>query len=297
LSRSIPSLTSRFIVLAGILLGGCRSAELALYYEGETQLRKAEYSEAYRTFTHYLAVYPGNADGYYNRGIAAAGLNMVSEADSDFSRAILLDPDDPDAHWMRYKIRMIIRDAVADPAPTRPFEGPVKEARSFALTVLMLEDLTAVLTIDPDNLTARGERGALLATLGRYEDAKQDLNSVLSREPWDVWTRNERGRLWHAMGLYEKAVDDYDIALSYCDTCTWLLYNKALSLKAGGETVRAIEALRLLVTLDDRDGESWFMIGECELQLGHQTRACEALTLSLHLGVEEARRLVDSLCH
>lgn len=290
-------MTSRFIVLAILLFSGCRSAELALYYEGEAQLRNGKYDEAFRTFSRYLAVYPGSADGYYSRGIAAAALNMISEADSDFSRAIHLNPDDADAHWMRYKIRSTIRDAVADPAGTRPFEGPVKEARSYALTVLMLEDLTAVLKIDPGNLTARGERGALLATLGRYDDAKEDLNTVLSREPWDLWTRNERGRLWHAMGLYEKAVDDYDIALSSCDTCTWLLYNKALSLKAGGETALAVETLRWLVTVDNRDAEAWFMIGECELRLGHQTRACEALTRSVNLGVVEAQRLVDSLCH
>ncbi|MBP1657103.1 MAG: hypothetical protein H6Q31_1704 [Bacteroidetes bacterium] len=289
-------MTSRLLVLAVLLLGGCRSAEQALYYEGEAQLLEGEYSEAFRTFTRYLAAYPGSADVYYNRGIAAAGLNMVSEADSDFSRAIQLNPDDADAHWMRYKVRSTIRDAVADPAGTRPFEGPVKEARSFALTVLMLEDLTAVLKIDPGNLTARGERGALLAALGRYDDAKEDLNTVLAREPWDVWTRNERGRLWHAMGLYEKAVDDYDIALSSCDTCTWLLYNKALSLKAGGETALAVETLRWLVTVDNRDAEAWFMIGQCELQLGQQTRACEALTRSVNLGVVEAQRLVDSLC-
>jgi len=51
------------------------------------------------------------------------------------------------------------------------------------------------------------------------------------------------------------------------------------------------------MTVDNRDGEVWFLIGECELQLGHQTLACEALTRSVNLGVVETQRLVDSLCH
>ena len=53
------------------------------------------------------------------------------------------------------------------------------------------------------------------------------------------------------------------MAKSSCDTCTWLLYNRALTLKASFRSLEAVETLNALLDIDSLDSDAWLMLGQC----------------------------------
>jgi tetratricopeptide (TPR) repeat protein len=286
----------RGIALVCLTIAGCISAEQALFYDGEKHIRQLEYKEAYDMFSRYISLCPKSSEGYFNRGLAATGLDSLAEAEADFARAILLDPTNTDARWMRYRILASYRESRAGASEVAKLGRSVQQTMISALTVLMMEDLNMILEIDPFDIAVRAERGALLQKLGRYTEAKRDFDMVLLNSPKDVRTLNERGRLMDELGDYEGALNDYNKALELCDTCTWLLYNKALSLKASGQVVQAAEVLKELIVADSLDGEAWLLLGECRILAGQRDEACAALFRSLELGVDQARELLEELC-
>lgn len=283
------------IVLVALLVAGCGSPERTLFREGEEHLQKRQYTEADIVFTRYITLDPDNSEGFYNRGLAATGLARFSDAEADFSQAILLDPYNVEARWMRYRILACRRESIRNDVHEQSGARPVLRTLASALSLLMVTELGKILEMEPLDMTALCERGLLFRSLGRFNEAKEDLDVALSNSPGDIWILNERGRLMHEMGRYEAAVDDYDAALATCDTCTWLLYNKALSLKTSGHVRQAAEVLKQLLMADNLDGGAWFMLGECMILLERRNEAREALTRSLNLGVDEAQRILKKM--
>jgi tetratricopeptide (TPR) repeat protein len=275
---------------------GCRSTEQILFAQGEKEIQRLDYEAAYDTFTSYLVLDSTSSAGYFNRGLAATGLDRLMEGLQDFEQAVLLGPGNTDARWMRYRIRQQLLETERDSSGMGFPRRSLHQTMASALIALMLEDLSMLLKIDDQDVSAWYERGVLLRSLGRREEAQRDLDIALLNAPWDIWVRNEHGRLMHDLGDYDAAVDDYDAALAVCDTCTWLLYNKALSLKAGGQIQQAAETIGELVAVDSLDGEAWFMLAECDILLGRKRDACAALLRSSELGVTEAWERYKEIC-
>lgn len=259
-------------------------------------MRQLNFETAYDIFTRYLKLDPGSSAAYFNRGLAATGLDRLTEGLEDFDRAIELNPQNMEALWMRYRIRGQLLEKTRETVGIESPERPLHQTMESALIALMLEDLTMILEIDGQDISAWYERGSLLRSLGRREEAKRDLGIALLNSPRDIWIRNEHGRLMHDLGDYEAAVDDYDAALKVCDTCTWLMYNKALSLKTGGQIQEAASTLGELLAADSLDGDAWFMLAECDILLGRNQDACRALLRSSQLGVSDARERYKELC-
>jgi len=282
--------------LACLTISGCRSAEQTLLAEGEEQLTRSAFAEAYATFSRYVSQFPGSAKGYYNLGFAAAGLGRSSEALAGFDSALARQPSNMDARWMRFKVRSQRIDAIRDSSHGTLHPTLTQQTMISALTALQIQELTAIMDRDPDDMSAWYERGVLLRSLGRREEAKKDLDYVLFNSPSDIWFLNERGGLQLEMGDFEAALGDYNAALKECDTCTWILYNKALSLKASGRTEDAAKTLNALVVLNRLDGEAWFMLGECNILLDRRAAACFAFSRSKELGVREAEERLMELC-
>ncbi len=250
------------IALLCLVMVGCPGTEQLLFTEGEDQLKQQHYAAAYDTFTRFIAQAPKSSSGYYNRALACMGLDRFSQALDDLDVAARLNPEDTDAHWMRFKIQAEQREAVREDTVAYSFQRPMKVSLESALTVFMMEELNAILKID----------GA------------------------DARALNERGRLKHERGDYEAALVDYDAALTLCDTCTWLMYNKALTLRASWRTREALAVLETLVEADSLDGEAWLLFGECNFGLGRREKACEAFRRSMQLGVSEAEERFNTLC-
>ena len=225
-------------------------------------MKKQQYTEAYDTFSHYIAMVPGSSSGYYNRALACVGLDRTSEALSDIDRTLQLKPDDVDALWLRFKINARRREVIQEDTTASLSGRSMRHTMESTLAVLMLEDLDALVRLDRT----------------------------------DVQALNERGRLRHEQGDYDAALANYDAALVLCDTCSWLLYNKALTLKASWRGREAIPLLEKLIQADSADGETWLLLGECYFGLGRRQEACDAFARSMHLGVVEAEERFRTLC-
>ena len=205
---------------------------------------------------------PGSSGAYYNRALALVGLDRFSDALDDLERAASLSPTNTDARWMRFKIESELREAARRDTTVPPPQRPMNQGLASVLTVTMMGELDKILEIDKS----------------------------------DIWALNERGRLKHEKGEYDKALADYNAALALCDTCTWLLYNKALTLRANWQTREARAVLKNLISIDSSDGEAWLMLGDCEFALGMRREACVAFQRSMDLGVAEAEERYETLC-
>ena len=282
-------------LMCGLLLYGCRTPEQTVFAEGEKQLRRLAFADAETTFTAYIALWPDGPEGYYNRGVARAGQDRFADAMTDFDRVVRISPGDTDARWMRFRIRESYVTALADSVRPDAYERPVFRTLIDALTVLQMEELSALIRYDPYDIAARCERGILLRKTGRYEEARTDLAVALLNAPWDVQSRTERGNLFLDLGDYAAALDDYDAALKACDTCTWLLYNKALAFRGAGRLPDAVQSLEALVAADSLDGGAWFMLGECRMTLGDREGARRAYARSAARGFPEGLERLEEL--
>jgi tetratricopeptide (TPR) repeat protein len=245
-----------------LLLAGCATTEMELFSRGEDQLQQKDYARAYELFTQYLALSPRSPGGYYNRALAAIGLSKYDEALNDLGETIRLNPGDLDARYMRFKLRAEQREALFEDTTVTSATRPLKQNLENALTIFMMDDLNAILMTDPQ----------------------------------DIWALNERGRMEHERGEYGSALADYNAALVLCDTCSWLLYNKALTLRACWQTREALAVLKTLLAADSLDGEAWLLFGECKFALGMRKEACDAFRRSMEQGNPEAAGRYSTLC-
>ncbi len=285
------------ILLLCCSLAGCVPAEQTLFNEGEEQLKRAAYAEAYDTFTRYIALCPGTVPGYFDRALASRGLGRASKALEDLALVIHADPGDIDVRWVRYKILIDHRKELQDACGTvEPALRPMLEGLLTTEALLMLDDLERILNANSFDTGTRSARASLLWNLGRLYQARADLDTILTQAPDDVWALNARGMLLHDLGEYGASLEDYGAALDECDTCTYIIYNKALSLMASGRLHEAARTFGEFLAADSLDGEAWLMLAQCNIDLGLRDEACAALRKSIDLGLPDARERFDALC-
>jgi regulator of sirC expression with transglutaminase-like and TPR domain len=70
-------------------------------------LRQENWEEAYRTIDLMLAVQPDQMGELRDRGVVAYRLNRLREATFDFQRYLFLNPDAPDANWVKQHLEMM----------------------------------------------------------------------------------------------------------------------------------------------------------------------------------------------
>ena len=274
---------------------GCITAEEALLAQGEDLLSRQEYEAASLLFTRYIQLCPDAPGGCFARGIADRELGMLQGAEEDFAKAILLNPNNTNFRWARFEI-LQRRYKTLQSSATTTFDRPVWETLMSALSTLMMQDLEEILRVDPGDVSARLEYASLLSLRGSLEEAMTELDRSVLEAPFDVGVRNERGRLLHEMGRYTDAIKDYDVALRYCDSCTLVKYNRALSLKKCGRIEEAVAAFQEVVAEDSLDGGAWLNLGELLHMIGRRDDACVSLHTSMTLGNPEARDLYEELC-
>lgn len=284
------------VVLASTGGWGCRTTDQALFARAEDSYHQGAFVRAESLFTLYLLHEPDDPDGWYNRALARSGLRDLPGAMSDLDRTIRLSPGDRDARWMRFQVREQQIDAAREGDGLWDAERAMRRTRTIALGVLQLEELTAILERDPCDVIVRCERGMLWRRSGRVAEAYADLTLALRCDPADVRSLTERGNLFHAAGRYDDALKDYAHALSACDTCLWLLYNQALSFRAAGRLDETVSVLETLVAADSADGEAWLMLGDCHLEQGRGSAACDAWRRSEQLGIPVAVERLAAHC-
>ena len=190
-----------------------RAAERYDHGDFETSLVCAE--EAAR-------VEPRSVEAHHDRAAALQELNRLDEAESAFTRALALDPDDPETlagaadlfinrlpptndhtetglEFARRGSRRLKRARAPHGAhPDRALVSRLALLEGQALNDLgrsreALMRLDAALAAAPDDLHTRYERAVALFDLCRFAEARRAFNDVLSKNPHDAWAHHHLG--------------------------------------------------------------------------------------------------------
>ncbi len=253
------------------------------------------YREAREAYTRLILLRAESPVAYFSRGLAEREMGEIESAQADFERAVQLDPHNADFRWERFKILRLRRELLEETDVGR-LEEPVKRNLRSVLSMLMGQDLVNIIRLDEYDVTAKMEYAILLDERGESETALALLDKCVRMSPYDPYVLNERGRLLHRMGRYDDAIRDYAEALRECDSCGFLLFNRALSLKMSGRTGEAVDALQKVIREDSLDGGAWLLLGECRLLRGESREGCLALRKSISLGEPGALERYHELC-
>ncbi len=163
------------------------NAAMASYAQGD-------FATAVRQLDEVIALQPGTAVAYFNRGSAYVQIRQVDHAVADFDRALFLDPNLPDVHRLRGNLWLLQCDydrALAD------FDAAIQQAPAVAaawrdrgLTFLWrgdydraLADLDEAIRLDRTDAVAFNNRGVVRMKRGESVQARADLREAIRLDP------------------------------------------------------------------------------------------------------------------
>jgi tetratricopeptide (TPR) repeat protein len=130
------------------------------YNRGTIYSKSGKLTEAISDFNKAIELNPKDAVAYNNRGNAYGKSGKLTEAILDFNKAIELNPKYDEAHNNR-------GNAYSD-------SGKLTEA---------ISDYNKAIELNPKDAEAYGNRGLANAKLGKKEDAKTDLRKAMQLNP------------------------------------------------------------------------------------------------------------------
>lgn len=171
-------------------------------------------------------VEPRSVEAHHDRAAALQELSRLDDAEAAFTRALALDPDDPETlagaadlyinrlpptndhtetglELARRGSRRLKRARSVAHAARPAHPDPALVSRLALLEGQALNDLgrsrealmrlDAALAAEPDDLHARYERAVALFDLCRFGDAKRAFTEVLAKNPHDAWAHHHLG--------------------------------------------------------------------------------------------------------
>jgi predicted Zn-dependent protease with MMP-like domain len=167
-------------------------------------------------------------EAHHDRAAALQELGRLDEAEAAFTRALALDPDDPETLAGAADLFVNRLPPSNDHTETgleyarrgshrvkRNRLRPISEARALIARLALLEGqalndlgrsrealsrLDASLAAAPDDLHARYERAVALFDLCRFADARRGFQDVLERNPHDAWAHHHLGLTLERLG-------------------------------------------------------------------------------------------------
>jgi len=155
---------------------------------------QGDFTAAVRQLDEVIALLPGTAAAYFNRGSAYVGMRQWDHALADFDRALSLDPKLPEAHRVRGNLWLEKGDydrALADfDAATRQAPTVAAAWRDRGLTFLWrgeydraLADLDEAIRLDKTDAVAFNNRGVVRMKRGESAQACADLREAIRLDP------------------------------------------------------------------------------------------------------------------
>jgi tetratricopeptide (TPR) repeat protein len=134
---------------------------------------------------------PSEAWLFWERGKAHADVRRWKDAIDDYTRAILLEPDEPEFWLSRGRIRYHIGH-----------------------TGLAEEDLGRGIELDPEDDRSYAIRGQCRSWwCGSRDDAVADFRRAIELSPLTPSYRHSRGIVWQRLGDLKRALEDFDEAV------------------------------------------------------------------------------------
>jgi tetratricopeptide (TPR) repeat protein len=173
-------------------------------------------------------VEPRSVEAHHDRAAALQELGKLDEAASAFTRALAIDPDDPETlagaadlyinrlpasndhteiglEYARRGSHRVKRNRLRPVAEAKALTARLSLLEGQALNDLgrsreALSRLDASLAAGPEDGHARYERAVALFDLCRFGDAKRAFEEVLEKNPHDAWAHHHLGLVLERMG-------------------------------------------------------------------------------------------------
>ncbi len=336
----------RVLTLAGCLwlTADCtndRTDEAAQFFlRGNGQLQKREYREAIRYYTEALEKKPDFADAYNNRGLAKFRNDDRAGALADYTRALETDADFGAAYLNRAEVRLETGDPGGSLVDLQRIEKQYRDSTGYQTrlgdTYTRLNNpalgqaaYDRALQLQPANVEALTNRGALYYSQKAYEQAGQDIGEALRLNPKQDVALNNQSLLLARAGRYTDALTFVERALAVQPAQPYYLNNKAYLLLMLNRPADALPLVMESLRLDDKNAwahrtlglyylpkkpatalaafreaeqldasvdELYYYIGTAEAAMGNKAGACQAWQRGSTAGDARAKQAYRNQC-
>lgn len=195
--------------------------ESDLFQDGLKNQQSGNYAEAVKIFNSLISMSPGNANYWYNRGVAKLQMNNYGEAVVDLNKCIYLDTANTEAYYNRhlaYKFTSNYQFALADISKYLSyFPNDVESRKSrYALSMQMKEyeyseiDAKWMVQNGIGNDTIKVQLLSIFDALKKPNDKLVFLNNELKQHPDNVKMYYFRAVCHHELEKYEVSNTDLE---------------------------------------------------------------------------------------
>ncbi len=274
------------------------NSELLLFY-GEALARKKQWDESIRVFTKLLQAEPSNAPALVSRASAYLASDDVQAALDDANQLLQTTPDDHRA--LIIKGTCLFKNGNFREA-LDVLDNPILISRnsvdarwmriqccsSLQLTFREMEELNALLGIEPTHEVARLLRAQLLEQLGHFDDAIADLTAAFEHNQKNLSAMTSRALLNQRRGNAVAAVEDFTAAIALSPDDAVLYYRRGIAKHQTGADDEAREDLDKATNLDSKLADAWYVIGNLEAGRGQSDVAVAAYAKAVEIQPEHA---------
>ena len=168
--------------------------------------------DAVASYDQAIAIKPDYADAFYNRGILLQELNQLDAALASYDQAIVINPHYADAYYNRGNVLNMLNQQAA------------------AITCYDL-----AIAIKPDHAEAYANRGATLQKLNQFDSALADYNRAIDIKPCYAEAYYNRGIALKELNQLVDSIASYDQAIAIKPDYAEAYLNKSLALLLNGD--------------------------------------------------------------
>lgn len=312
------------------------------FLKGNVQLGKREYKEAIRYYTESVGKKPDFADAYNNRGLAYYRNGEREAALADYTKAIAVDPAFEATYLNRADLLLDTGDPTGALTDLQRIEKTYRDSTFYQTrlgdTYVRLNKLPdaqvaydKALQLNPNNVDALTNRGALYFQQKAYEPARQDIDRALALNPKQDAALNNQSMLLTRETRYADALAAIDRALSIQPAQPYYLNNRAYLLLMLGREAEALPLLTQTLRIDDQNAwahrnlgiyylgqkqstksivslqeaekldasvdQLYYYLGKAQLVAGNKAAACEAFRRGELAGDALAKAEKSRQCH
>ncbi|WP_345026463.1 tetratricopeptide repeat protein [Ravibacter arvi] len=319
-----------FAVLSSLLclMMACTSQDKSeagvFFLKGNIQFKDKRFAEAIRFYDEAIKKYPKLTDAYLNKGLALSQLGKSEEAYAALSRALELEDGFHEARMARAEAALVLGRTAQAEDDLSLLTNVYKDSTRFYLVRgnLMVDknqkgaayaDFDKAILLDPENVEALVNRGAMFFEDGKTKEAgddfaralalnpaqKEALNNrglvllkegnpgealgyfekVLIRTPDDGYALNNKGEALLLLGKRDEALKALSRSLEFKPDNAYALKNMGLYYFSGKDYENAARFLDKAVSLEQNVPGLYGLAGKCHFLLNNSARACQLWAL------------------
>lgn len=197
-----------------------------LHLLGVIALQTGNYPLAVDLIGRAIAIHPGSAAFYANRGNALQKLGQAEAALADYDKAIALEPDYAQAH-----------------------NGRGSALQDLEQLEAALASYDKSIALAPDNAQAHSNRGSVLQELKQFDDAIASFDKAIALEPGFAEAHNNRGNALQMLRRYDDAIASFDKAIAFRPDYAEAYSNRGNALQGHGQLNAAIASFDQAISL------------------------------------------------